>query len=77
VNDLIAIQKTAGWESLKALVLDSVTSPITKPVYNMALDEFLAWLISRPRSLSCRSRSNTGALLARDTQVEPLPNSDH
>ena len=42
MNDLIAIQKIAGWEKLKTLVLDSVSSPITKRVYNMALDEFLA-----------------------------------
>jgi hypothetical protein len=42
MNELIAIQKIAGWERLKTLVLDSVSSPITKRVYNMALDEFLA-----------------------------------
>jgi hypothetical protein len=29
MNDLIAIQKIAGWEKLKTLVLDSVSSPIT------------------------------------------------
>ena len=40
MNDLIAVQKIAGWEKLKTLVLDSVSSPITKRVYNMALDEF-------------------------------------
>lgn len=40
---LIAIQKIAGWEKLKTLVLDSVSSPITNRVYNMALDEFLNW----------------------------------
>jgi len=28
---------------LKTLVLDSVSSPITKRVYNMALDAFLQW----------------------------------
>jgi len=44
MTDLIAIQKIAGWEKLKTLVLDSVSSPITKRVYNMALDEFLAWV---------------------------------
>ena len=49
MNDLIAAQKIAGWEKLKALVLDSVSSPITKPVYNMALDEFLAWFRQGPR----------------------------
>src|SRR6201985_126368 len=49
MNDLIAVQKIAGWEKLKALVLDSVVSPITKRVYNMALDEFLAWFQQAPR----------------------------
>jgi hypothetical protein len=34
--------KIAGWEKLKALVLDSVSSPITKCVYNMTVNEFLA-----------------------------------
>jgi len=42
MNDLIAIQKIADWKKLKTLVLDSVSSPITKRVYNMGLDEFLA-----------------------------------
>ena len=32
MTDLIAIQKIAGWEKLKTLVLDSVSSPITGPV---------------------------------------------
>ena len=41
MNDLIAVQKIAAWEKLKTLVLDSVSSPITKRVYNMALNEFL------------------------------------
>ncbi len=30
-------------------MLDSVSSPITKRVYNMALDEFLAWFQQAPR----------------------------
>jgi hypothetical protein len=41
MNDLVVVEKIAGWEKLKALVLDSVSSPITKRVYNMALGEFL------------------------------------
>src|SRR5579859_4799453 len=49
MTDLIAIQKIAGWEKLKALVLDSVSSPITKRVYNMALNEFMAWYGQGPR----------------------------
>jgi integrase/recombinase XerD len=47
--DLIAVQKIVGWEKLKTLVLDSVSSPITKRVYNMALDEFLGWFQQAPR----------------------------
>jgi integrase len=49
MTDLIAIQKIAGWDKLKAMVLDSVSSPITKRVYSMALDEFLAWFQQAPR----------------------------
>jgi hypothetical protein len=49
MNELIVVQKIAGWEKLKALVLDSVSSPITKRVYNMALDEFLVWFQQAPR----------------------------
>src|SRR5450631_2385773 len=49
MSDLIALQKIAGWEKLKTLVLDSVSSPITKRVYNMALDEFLGWFQQAPR----------------------------
>src|SRR5208282_6039390 len=47
--ELIAIQKIAGWTKLKAMVLDSVSSPITKRVYNMALEEFLGWFQQAPR----------------------------
>jgi site-specific recombinase XerD len=49
MTDLIAVQKIAGWDKLKMLVLDSVSSPITKRVYNMALDEFMGWFQQAPR----------------------------
>src|ERR1700692_716417 len=49
MNDLIAVERIAGWEKLKTLVLDSVSSPITKRVYNMARDEFLAGFQQAPR----------------------------
>ncbi len=49
MNDLIAVEKIPGWTKLKALVLDSVSSPITRRVYNMALDEFLSWFQQAPR----------------------------
>lgn len=43
MNDLIVVEKVAEWQKLKDLVLDSVASPITRSVYNMALDELIAW----------------------------------
>jgi integrase/recombinase XerD len=49
MNDLIVLEKIAQWQRLKALVLDSVSSPITKRVYNMALDEFMVWFRQEPR----------------------------
>src|SRR5258708_6331275 len=50
MNDLIAGEKIAQWQRLKALVLDSVSSPITKRVYNMALNEFMDWFQQAPRA---------------------------
>ena len=49
LNDLIVVEKLAEWQRLKALVLDSVSSPITRRVYNMALDEFMGWFKQAPR----------------------------
>src|ERR1700747_3769575 len=49
MNDLIAVEKIAQWQKLKTLLLDSVSSPITKGVYNMALDEFMGWFQQAPR----------------------------
>jgi site-specific recombinase XerC len=49
MTDLIALPKLAHWQKLKTLVLDSVSSPITRRVYNMALDEFFAWFAVEAR----------------------------
>jgi len=49
MNDLMVVEKIAQWQKLKGLVLDSVSSPITRRVYNMALDEFLSWFQQAPR----------------------------
>ena len=50
MNDLIVVPQTRQWHKLKALVLDSVSSPITRRVYNLGLDEFFAWLsVQEPR----------------------------
>jgi site-specific recombinase XerD len=43
MTDLIVVPQTNEWHRLKALVLDSVSSPITRRVYNLGLDEFIAW----------------------------------
>ena len=50
MGDLVLAKRAADWRRLKALVLDSVSSPITRRVYNLALDEFIEWfgLESRP-----------------------------
>src|SRR6202453_5022114 len=49
MHDFIAVEGIAQWERLKKLVLDSVSSPITKRVYNIALNEFMAWFQQAPR----------------------------
>jgi hypothetical protein len=49
MNDLIVVPQTNQWSKLKMLVLDSVSSPITRRVYNLGLDEFFAWYSLEPR----------------------------
>src|ERR1039457_1026206 len=49
MHDLIVVEKHDEWIRLKAMVLDSVSSPITRRVYNMALNEFIAWFKEAPR----------------------------
>src|SRR5439155_22732837 len=49
MNELVLANRVADWRRLKALVLDSVSSPITKRVYNLGLDEFFEWFRQEPR----------------------------
>src|ERR1035438_5115501 len=49
MTDLIVVPQPAHWQRLKRLVLDSVSSPITRRVYNLGLDEFFAWFSLEPR----------------------------
>src|SRR6202790_230177 len=49
MTDLIVVPQTNQWQKLKALVLDSVSSPITRRVYNLGLDEFFEWFGREPR----------------------------
>jgi hypothetical protein len=50
MNELVVVDRVAEWSRFKALVLDSVSSPITKRVYNLGLDEFFAWYAKEPRA---------------------------
>jgi site-specific recombinase XerD len=49
MNELTVVDKASEWRRMKSLVLNSVSSPITKRVYNMALDEFFSWYGREPR----------------------------
>src|SRR5260370_40008310 len=49
MTDLIVVPQTAHWQRLKRLVLDSVSSPITRRVYNLGLDEFFEGYGREPR----------------------------
>jgi site-specific recombinase XerD len=45
----VVAPKKGDWSRLKALVLDSVSSPITRRVYNHGLNEFFHWYSQAPR----------------------------
>jgi integrase len=49
MNELVVADRATEWRRLKSLVLDSVSSPITKRVYNLGLDEFIDWYTAGPR----------------------------
>ena len=49
VTGLIVVPRATEWQKLKRLVLDSVSSPITRRVYNLGLDEFFEWFGREPR----------------------------
>src|SRR5450756_772780 len=49
MTDLIVVPQATHWQRLKRLVLDSVSSPITRRVYNLGLDEFFEWYGREPR----------------------------
>src|ERR1700694_5686869 len=49
MNELVLVNRAADWRRLKMLVLDSVSSPITRRVYNLGLDEFFQWFGREPR----------------------------
>jgi hypothetical protein len=49
MNELVVVVRGTDWSRLKALVLDSVSCPITKRVYNLGLNEFFACYGQEPR----------------------------
>src|ERR1017187_2472164 len=49
MTELVVVPQAAHWQRLKRLVLDSVSSPITRRVYNLGLDEFFDWYGREPR----------------------------
>ena len=49
MTDSIVVPQAAHWQRLKRLVLDSVSSPITRRVYNLGLDKFFEWYEREPR----------------------------
>src|SRR5450432_2768887 len=49
MNALVVADRASDWRRLKALVLDSVSSPFTRRVYNLGLDEFITWFTLEPR----------------------------
>src|ERR1700684_2357326 len=50
MNEIAVANRAGDWRRLKALVLASVSSPITKRVYNLGLNEFFAWYELEPRT---------------------------
>lgn len=51
------VEQIAQLQRLKALVLNSVSAPITKRVYNMPLDQFLGWFRQEPPAASLTPRT--------------------
>jgi len=78
MNDIALANRAADWRRLKALVLDSVSSPITKRVYNLGLDEFFAWYghLARPGFTKATVSAWRVALEARGLGSVTFPGPD-
>ena len=71
MNELAVVDKGVDWRRLKALVLDSVSSPITKRVYNLGLDEFFA--LVRPGAAARLHQGDRGRLESRSGRPRAGP----
>ena len=67
MNEIAVVSKGADWRRLKALVLDSISSPITKRVYNVGLDEFFDRYGQEPQAADFGAR-NGGAHVSKHIQ---------
>jgi integrase/recombinase XerD len=72
MNELVLADRAAQWRRLKALVLDSVSSPITRRVYNLGLDEFFAWYAQEPRAGFTKATVSTWRVALEDRGLGPV-----
>src|ERR1017187_4255907 len=79
MTDLIVVPQAAPWQRLKLLVLDSVSSPITRRVYNLGLDEFFEWYEREPRPGFTKAAVSAWrvALEARGLGAVSIQRADH
>jgi hypothetical protein len=54
MTDLIVVPQTNQWQKLKTLVLDSVSSPIMKRVYNLSVVPLSSGCWSVRDTLRCK-----------------------
>ena len=62
MNEFVVANRATDWLRLKSLVLDSGSSAITRRVYNLGLEEFIAWFTA----------TNEGDVAARDANIHRL-----
>jgi len=75
MNDLVVVDKGSDWRRLKALVFDSVSSPITKRVYNLGLDEFFAWYAQERRPGFTKATVAAWRVALEDRGLGPFPST--
>jgi hypothetical protein len=65
MNELTVVDVPAKWDKLKAMVVNRVSSPITKRVYNMALNEFMSWFQQAAARFHQRHRERVAGIARR------------
>jgi site-specific recombinase XerC len=76
MNELTPANQAANWHRLKPLVLDSVSSPIMRRVYNLGLDEFIAWYGEEPRPGFTKATVNAWRMALEARGLGPTSISD-